>query len=119
MLVTRTFVLFCSELYSGCFLAFQSQEFLFLIKHYLLPQDLEFVANYFYCNWKSLSDIRQSSPLLYVVYLCVYFDFCDVCSMGCHNMHGVRHSTHLFLASTGTIPKKSYVCFVKRCFYIS
>jgi hypothetical protein len=63
MLVKRTFVLYASELYNGCILAFQSQEFLCLIKHYLLPQDLEFVANYFYCNWKSLSDIRKSSPL--------------------------------------------------------
>ena len=62
MLVLQEFVLSSSELYNGCISSFQSQEFLFLIKHYLLLQDLEFVADYFYCHWKSLRDIRQSSP---------------------------------------------------------
>lgn len=62
MLVPQGFVLSSSELYNGCILGFQSQEFLSLIKHHLLPQDLEFIANYFYCHWKSLRDIRQSSP---------------------------------------------------------
>jgi len=62
MLVPQEFVLSSSELYNGCILGFQSQDVLFLIKHHLLLQDLEFVANYFYCHCKSLRDIRQSSP---------------------------------------------------------
>ena len=62
MIVPQEFVLSSSELYNGCILGFQSQEVLYLIKHHLLLHDLEFVANYVYCHWKSLRDIRQSSP---------------------------------------------------------
>jgi len=61
MILPQEFVLSSSELYNGCILGFQSQEVLFLIKHHLLLQDLEFVANYFYCHWKSLREIRHSS----------------------------------------------------------
>jgi len=61
MIVPQEFVLSSSELYNGRILGFQGQEVLFLIKHHLLLQDLEFVANYFYCHWKSFRDIRQAA----------------------------------------------------------